>query len=359
MLGVLKNIIFQLLAGANVMAALLLLLCGLMSHVNPADYPRLVLFCLGFPLLLGLNVAFVFFWLIFKPRRVWLPLVGLFCSITFIYKYCPLNWPSKHPVGALKLVSYNVASFVLSPGDDKGGNAILDYLLASDADIICLQEASVSGTKTKKYMEDAFRKAGYQMALADGEKRLLVCTRLPVIDVERIRYESLGNSSVAVRMLYEGDTLLVVNNHLESYRLTQEDKQHYKHIITDPENPETEDYSRALVQKMEKAVRARGPQADSVLSYVERAGIPSVVLCGDFNDSPISYPCNRFSSRFTDAYSQSGNGPGFSYVQRGFYFRIDHVYVSDDWRTYETYVDRSIHASDHYPLVTYLSKRKK
>ena len=51
----LKRIMVQLAIGANVMAALLLLACGLSSEVNPAVHPRLALFGLGFPLLLLLG----------------------------------------------------------------------------------------------------------------------------------------------------------------------------------------------------------------------------------------------------------------------------------------------------------------
>ena len=91
MFGTLKKILVQGAVGANVMSALLLLVCGLTSYVNPASHPRLSLFCLGFPVLLVLNVAFVFFWLVFQVRKLWLPFVGMLFSALFIYMYCPVN----------------------------------------------------------------------------------------------------------------------------------------------------------------------------------------------------------------------------------------------------------------------------
>ena len=84
-----------------------------------------------------------------------------------------------------------------------------------------------------------------------------------------------------------------------------------------------------------------------------------VVVCGDLNDSPISYSCHRLSSRLKSAFRQSGNGLGLSYNQKGFYFRIDHIFVSDYWQTYETHVDKTVPWSDHYPMITYLKKHKK
>ena len=129
--------------------------------------------------------------------------------------------------------------------------------------------------------------------------------------------------------------------------------------MIDPERPEVDDDTRALVGKMAKASRARGPQVDSVMQYIRQADCRAVVACGDFNDAPVSYTCQRFSSVLQDAYRQSGSGLGLSYVEKGFYFRLDHVFVSDYWQTYETGVDKSVKLSDHYPLVTYLVKRKK
>lgn len=359
MFSTLKKILVQGAVGANVMAALLLLVCGLTSYVNPSSHPRLSLFCLGFPVLLVLNVAFVFFWLVFQIRKVWLPFVGMLFSAPFIYMYCPINWPRKKPDGALKLLTYNVASFSYADNGEDGSNPLLDYLTGSDADIICLQEARPMKNVTQKELDKAMKDAGYTQARTFGEGRQQLYTRLPVISSDSVHYQSVGNSSVAVRLLYEGDTVLFVNNHLESYRLTAADKQHYKAIIKDPERPEAEDDTRALVGKMAKASRARGPQVDSVMQYIRQAGNKAVVVCGDFNDAPVSYTCQRFSSVLHDAYRQSGNGLGLSYVEKGFYFRLDHVFVSDYWQTYETSVDKGVSLSDHYPLVTYLVKRKK
>ena len=93
---------------------------------------------------------------------------------------------------------------------------------------------------------------------------------------------------------------------------------------------------------MAGASRLRGPQVDSVLNYVKASGREAVIVCGDFNESPISYSCHRLSSELTSAFRQSGNGLGLSYNQKGFYFRIDHVFVSDYWQTYETHVARSV-----------------
>lgn len=357
----LKRVLVQLMIGANVMAAFMLLLCGLSTMLNPADYPRVALFGLGFPLLWGLNLFFVFLWAVFYIRNIWIPFVGMLFSWSYIYDYCPLNLPEHHPTDALKMITYNVASFGGMEKDSSGHFPLPEYLATSDADIICLQEAVFTKKWSVDEMDRLMADAGYRTRhLKDGSSESqCFYTRLPVLSVERVIHGTTGNGCLAAKLLYEQDTLLLLNGHFESYRLTSKDKQMYKEIIKDPENKNTEGKSKELVAKMAKATRQRGPQVDSVLSYIDQVGIRSVIVCGDFNESPISYACRRMSSRLTSAYRQSGNGIGLSYNQKGFYFRIDHIFVSDDWQTYETHVDKSATWSDHYPLVTYLEKRKK
>jgi endonuclease/exonuclease/phosphatase family metal-dependent hydrolase len=55
-----------------------------------------------------------------------------------------------------------------------------------------------------------------------------------------------------------------------------------------------------------------------------------------------------------DAFAESGQGLGVSFNQNKFYFRIDHILTSRNFRTYNCTVDRSISVSDHYPIWCYL-----
>lgn len=361
MMNVLKRIFIRLMIGANAMAALLLLLCGLSSFPDPEEWPRIALFGLGFPILWALNLFFVFLWAVFYIRNIWIPFAGMLFSISYIYDYCPLNLPEKHPADALKMITYNTAFFGGDVQDSLGRYLLPDYLAASDADIICLQEAVPAKNLKREDVDGIMAEAGYRTRHLDDGVAEGQCfyTRLPILSVERIAHESSGNGSVAVKLLHGQDTVLLVNNHFESYKLTPEDKRMYKEIIKAPDGKDTEHNSKELVRKMTKANRRRGPQVDSVLRYIDKAGLQAVVVCGDFNEPPISYACRRMSSRLTSAFRQSGNGLGLSYNQKGFYFRIDHIFVSGYWKTYETHVDKSAPWSDHYPLVTYLKKRKK
>ena len=75
-----------------------------------------------------------------------------------------------------------------------------------------------------------------------------------------------------------------------------------------------------------------------------------LIVCGDFNTSPISYAHRVIGRGLDDAFVESGFGMGISYHRNGFYFRIDHILTSPDLKAYRCTVDSRIDNSDHYPI---------
>ena len=359
MLTKFTKMILQMIAGANITSSLLLLLSCWSVYLVPENWPRLSLFGLTFPFFVIINLLFLFWWLIFYIRYIWIPAVALLLSAPFIYDYAPVNLKTTPPEGALKVLTYNVAFFGGSEeSKKKEENAILNYIVQSDADIVCLQEAS---GPVLSLLNEKMKQAGYYVPkVVDTGKELLEHSyfKMPVLSVEPIKYDSKTNGSVAYHLLYEGDTLLVINNHLESNRLTAEDKSMYKSMIFDPQKENMENGIRLLMRKMALASEIRSPQVDIIQKYIKRDRSSAVIVCGDFNDSPISYTCNRFGKNLVSSFVESGNGPGFSYNKDLFYVRIDHIFHSKNLKSYASQIDRSIKTSDHYPLITYIDKDK-
>lgn len=350
-MGGIKHLLVGLFLGGNIGVILLLWFCCASTWIPPEQYPLLSLVGLAFPVFLLANILYVFFWLIFKIRYVWIPLLGLVVVGSYVFDYCPFNMKSEHPRNALKLISFNVAG----PTGEAGKASLLQYVKEMDADIICFQELVPNWTKRAdvKLMMDSMN----YRCLQDGGECIL--TRLPVIGEQiHVDYPTRkDNKSLGCRLVFQGDTLLVVNNHLESNALSDDDKSEYKEMMKDLHKEKVRAGSRHLAGKLGDAIVYRGPQADSLVALVKAHGQHNIILCGDFNDTPISYVYQRLTSVLKSAYRDSGRGIGISYNQRGFPVRIDHVFMSREWKSNQTRIVNKLEVSDHYPIVTYLHKK--
>lgn len=237
-------------------------------------------------------------------------------------------------------------------------NSVLEYLRNSNADIICLQEYILSNRLAKKDVDYALRnypyKHYYKLTGANG----LGCySRYPILSAHPVEYDSRNNGSVAYTINVKGDTLLVVNNHLESNKLTEKDKAVYREMIKDPDKVKVSEGARILIGKLAEASAIRASQADSIAKLVAGFRGGGVIVCGDFNDSPLSYAHRVIGKELDDAFVQSGNGFGISYNQNHFYFRIDHILLSKNLESYQCTVDKTIKSSDHYPIWCFVAKK--
>ena len=359
MIKTLKKWAVQMLTGANVATILLLLLSGYSDRLNPVDHPLLSTTGMTFPFFLAADMLFLVLWLILKWSRAWLPVAGLLLAYSPIRTYIPLHRASDPPQDALKIVSYNVCGYGGNYKYENGFETVMEYLRQQRPDIICTQEEI--DNRNRNTFQEYGKTWAYNDTLTLSENKkfinvLGIHTRFPIIRRERIPYPTAVNNGSAAWWLKVGkDTLIVVNNHFESCHLDKNDRAQYKHILKgELRRDSIPAESQLILVKLSEANALRAPQVRQVCRYVQdHPGYPMVV-CGDFNDSPISYSRYAFSQLLTDCYAETGRGIGLSYNQKGFFFRIDHIFCSRDIRSYNCKIDNKIDASDHYPLVCWV-----
>lgn len=354
----------RILLGINALVAILMLLSGFSSYINPYAMPVLSCAGLAFPVFLLLNLLFFFFWLLFRRKYALFPLAVMFACIMPIRTYFPINIHKQQVSDdAIKILSYNVMSFDEHKLHTKGdSNEIVRYIQQMDADIVCLQEATFNNSNPKKFLsEKSFREAMSAYPYCSHYKvrgnGWICLSRYPILSAHFVEYESPGNGSMAYELKVGTDTLLLINNHLESNKLSLDDRAAYREMIVDPKEEKVKSTSKRLIGKVVDAVSVRAAQADAVAKYVRDSKHKYVVVCGDFNDSPLSYAHRVIGEGLNDAFIDTGNGLGISFNRSGFYFRIDHIMASDNWQLLDCEVDRSIKASDHYPIWCYMKKK--
>ena len=358
MIKQLKKLTVQMLTGANVATVIVMLLVGFSDRINPADHPLVSTIGMAFPILLLFNLGFLLFWLIFKWTRAWVPVVGFVLSYVPISIYMPLNVSASAPEDALKLVSYNVCSFGGNFKYEQGFEKVRDYLIDEKADIVCLQE---DNDTWRRYCFKQFEERGLvyndTIELCNSPQSfncLGIHSKYPIIRRERIDYATVSNNGSAAWWLKVGeDTLIVVNNHYESCHLNIEDRRQYRQILKgEMARDSVRAESQLLMVKLAEANAVRSGQIDAVCEYVEQyLGQYPIIVCGDFNDNPISYSRHQMAKLLHDCFVEKGRGIGMSYNQKAFSFRIDHIFCSSDITPYECFVDSKMDASDHYPMV--------
>lgn len=340
----------------NVAVIALMAASGYAGHLSAAVHPRWAVLTLTFPFFLAADALCLLFWLCVRWRWAWLPIVGMLACAEPAWRYLPVHLGGgSDTADAVKVLSYNVG------GLSEGGNMsvseeeVLDYLRESDADIICLQETA--GDKIGQL-------SGYHSVshMSNGGDFVTLLSRVPILRAQKIDYDSRGNVSAAYWLRLKGRDVVVVNNHLETNRLSLNDRANFKDIIEgDVSARAARGESRQLLSKVARAARLRAPQAEAVSRFAreQRDSGRTVIVCGDFNDTPLSYTVRTIGDGLTDCYASSGLGPGWSYRKNAMHVRIDHIFCSDEWEPTGAKVDTKITASDHYPIYCWLKKRLK
>ena len=241
----------------------------------------------------------------------------------------------------LSVLTWNTARMGGFEKPDK--NEVLQYLLHQDADVICLQEVDVyknakyltlpdvKQTLSKKY---AYSYIDFSIYNQRHQYGTMVWSKYPILNKRSIRYESQGNLSNQCDIVVGGDTIRIINNHLESYRFTNEDLEG----------------NGEMRKKMERSTTLRIKQSRAVRRMIDASPYPTIVA-GDFNAIPLSYTYLHIKRGLHDAFLETSwfkTGPTFK--KRGIGIRIDYILSTHSLIPVNCEVDYKATGSDHWPV---------
>ena len=350
-----KRFVVTLFLGGNLATLVLLWLCCASTWIDPEVYPRVSVLGLAFPVVLLLNMLFIPLWLIYKPRMLLVPILGMALCGGFILDYFPLRLTKAKGEPELTVLSWNTCTFAKHSADSM--YLSIDYLMSLDADVMCFQELDITWMKYKS-LRDTLDAHGYHF---DNRGTRTVVSRYPILRMNSLVAPARSiNGVLYADLLYDGDTLSVLDLHLESNGLSKNDKNDYSDVLRTPEGEKIKSEASYLSGKIAAASSYRAGQIKAVLAYLD--SLPenrSILVCGDFNDTPISYVYQKVGRRFKSAFRAQGRGVGLTFNEKIFPVRIDHIFYSAQWECTSVNIDRSMTSSDHYPLVARLRKRQK
>lgn len=337
-------------------------------YIPPLRWSVPAILGLVFPLIFAVQISIMILWLLrFRWYRV-LPLVViLLLSWPAMRAYFPINI-SGAPVltedqESIKVLTYNVMGFAFKAHDPATPNPVLQYIKASGADIVCLQEAyivpneaqGVTEGDIKRYLGKEYPYWHHVAVQPNGGSTLILLSRFPIKSAKRLPINSRANGAVAYHLDMNGREVLLVNVHLESFRLTGNDSARY---ISIAKKGDARKAKSILQTRFSPVFKRHNQQANYLHELIANYGRERVIVCGDFNDTPVSYLRHKVSEGLQDAFIESGNGLGWTFNSNIFRVRIDHILCGSDFIPYGAKVDRSAQLSDHYPILTNLAIRK-
>lgn len=343
----------------NIFFAVAMIIAAFSPYIPPNRFPFLSGLGIVFPVFLLIMVFFFLFWLFFYRKFIWISLATLLICCVQIRTIFPINLPNEAPKDVIRILSYNSRAMQSQKKHTKKSpNDVLKYMQESRADILFIQEFVTSKSKQylqKKEVDSVLKAYTYKNYLRCGTQTIngLACySKYPILSSRLIPYDSKYNGGTILEIKIKEDTIVFFNNHLESNKLTLKDRALYKDIIIHPEAQKTTIVSKLLIKKLGEATIIRAKQADLMAHMIDSVLQKNrpVVVCGDFNDTPISYTHQTASKQLHDAFVRTGNGFGISYNQSGFYFRIDNILYSNHFKAYNCVIDRKAKGSDHYPI---------
>lgn len=353
----LKKAIKYLILFLNILAITALLISYLSVFIPPDKFWVSSFFGLAFPYFVIANILFIGFWAFFKSKFLFLSLVTVLVGWGFVNRYFQFDGKNTEKEGT-KVVSYNVQNF---PGkkeaDQKASaNHILEFLDEKNADIICLQEIKLRQRRIFNIADAVNRLKSikhYHYASNGSTFGLATFTSYPIIKMGEIRYQKSPNMAIFTDVLIGADTVRIFNVHLQSYKINPEKYD----IIGSPGIDEKKDIKeiREIGGKLKRAFHARAGQVREIRQVIDETPYP-VIICGDFNDTPVSYTYQKLRGDFNDSFVSSGKGFVRTYIGKLPSYRIDNIFYSDAFESYNFKAD-NFRASDHLPVSCLLVKK--
>lgn len=266
-------------------------------------------------------------------------------------------WQGKphHPTeNSITVLTYNTQMLARNNRTNKSQpltSDLLGYIRRQDADIVLLQEFLAFAKNRGYTLEEIKKELGYPYSYIDykiysGNRKygMAVFSKYPLLDKKTIRYESKSNQSDMCLAVVGSDTLLVVNNHLESIKLTNDNFDFSQHS-----SEQLKEKTHTIISKMLKAYILRSQQAKVVRREIENSPYKTIV-CGDFNDTPVSFTYHALARGMKDAYLEAHPlSLGHSFYHGLLGIRIDYVLCSKSFFPTSANLDK-VNYSDHYPL---------
>jgi len=343
----------------NIICAILLVFSYLAPFTNPIQFTGFAFLGLIYSFLLIVNIFYILFWIFLKSKLFLVSTVSILIGWNFLTNFIQISFSdSENKSGhqRIHLLSYNVRDFNLWKWSSEQNRGIqtFDYIRKNRANIVCLQEFYSSNIKGKNakdsLLQNSILKYAHISYTVKNKKTsnygIATFSSFPIIAEGSVKIKENDNFCIYSDILIGADTIRFYNLHLESIHLGYDDYQ----LIENINSTDTIDVTgiKSILLKLKKSYQKRALQSITIASHLKKCKY-AIILCGDFNDTPISFVYNQLTLKLLDSFCETGNGIGSTYINKYSTFRIDYILHSPELKVFN-FSTPHVELSDHYPV---------
>lgn len=329
--------------------------CTIGSYLSPLIDPARIslfsIFGLGYPILLFINLFFVLLWVFVDIKYSLLSILTLLIGYGHFNEFIALNSPAESLVSTFSVVSYNIgnarSAYDVNKQKQKEKAAkIANFLFRfKDEDIICLQEVGA-------FASDILANNLNHPFVHRTNKGVIIFSKHPIVNKGHIEFGTITNSCLWADLVVGLDTLRVYNMHFQSNAITNDANE----LLDKPDlnNENTWIGIKGIMNKYLRSHVKRTQQASMVKKHLQDCKYPAIV-CGDFNDTPLTYTYEFMKEGLIDNFVQAGNGIGTTFNGRIPLLRIDYILTDSSFMVHNFNIIKE-DFSDHYPIASQLSR---
>ena len=344
--------------------ALLLGVVVLSIYIDPVQFYLFAFVGYIFPVVWIANIITLIYWILKRKKQVLIPLLAVVIGWTQWHNTFQWSGKTVDDISTLSrpltVMSLNVKMFDYYQWSGRADlqEKIFDYIRKKNPDIVCLQEFYSTNQKrefSKNYIiarlnNYSYRHIDYIQKKSSGRGfGLATFSKYPIIGRQVLKFGNSTNFSIQSDIKVKGVTVRLFNNHLVSMRLSSQDISVIGKMKS-VDGLENEKGIKTVAKKIGRAFKERAMQAKMISRHIENSAYP-VIVCGDFNDTPVSYVYHKMRGDLKDAFVESGKGFGGTYNGKLPSFRIDYILFDPKFEAYNFERDK-LNLSDHFPIIT-------
>ncbi len=352
-----KKFFHRILVLCSLVFIVAILIAYLSVYVSPNTFVFPAFCGLAYPYLLLINFIFFIYWLYRKRWSALLPLLAILFGWGYFSQYFGFSINSGEIITKeFKVMSYNVRYFNRYNWnkDPEAAQNMLDVVIEEDVDIVCFQEFLVR--KNEGITLDVLKKKFSDLPFyyINDKGNLAIFSRYEIVKSEDIKFSKEHSGSCFFSDIKSGsETLRIYNCHLESNRFSKEDYDFINNLKKNAEEQNIEG-AKGITKRLAHAFKKRSIQADIIRNKLGESP-KRHIICGDFNDSPISYSYYKIKGNLIDSFTEKGCGLGSTYIGDFPSFRIDYIFYTNDLECI-SFKKIKQKFSDHYPIITSIKK---